>query len=283
MIEHLQPIIGMFQKEVLMHLREERDGLKSRIRDACDSSKDDSDIEVIILGTGEYTLKKLRMTSSKYLEEIYLNAITRAISDVASMDVMNPTKVPAYITQDDRDVGVSGEIDYFMSLVSSTFNGRNEQVKKIILSRSKGTTKLIEDIVGVINREWIPQMDTDVRISANHAFNAGYYTRVSEYAPFKRWVSATDHSEMNGKVVPAKDYFEVLPFMVEGELKQVPGCKMLYPGDVSESPDRRQLVNCFCRVEPVLTGPDQIVVAPVERKTRTRKKETDIDESEPAV
>jgi len=286
MTDPVIPLSGQFLKQVLIELRKERSDIKSRIRYACDSANSEEEIEVLILGTGEVTLNKFRKIAETFLEVIYFESIRRAISDISTMDLYNPTAIPAYITKQDREEGLAQEVTYSISLLASTIKDRNDSVKKIILSRSKGITKLIEDVEAEINRVWIPRIETDIRISSNHAWNAGYYSRVSEYAPFKQWVSASDHDEMNGIIVGASDFFTVPDTIDTANItRKIPGCTMFYPGDVTGNPDRRHLEICFCRIVPVIKSPDTTtnVTAednatanePDERKKGRRKKSDD--------
>ena len=245
-----------FIKDVLVELRAERSNIRSRIRYACDAANSEEDIEVQILGTGEITLSRLRKIADRHIESVYLEAVARAITDIATVDLYNPVSVPAIITKADREEGAVSETNYLMSLLATTVKIRNDAIKRIILSRSKGITKLIDDVEADINRRWIPRIEEDIRIGCNHAWNAGYYTRLIAHAPFKKWVSGSDHDDMNGVTVPVNEPFKV-PDQLDPEnlTKKIPGCLMLYPGDISNDPDRRHLERCFCRVIPCLKGP----------------------------
>jgi hypothetical protein len=245
-----------FVKDVLVELRAERSNIRSRIRYACDAANSEEDIEVQILGTGEITLSRLRSIASRHIEAIYLESVARSITDIATVDHYHPVSIPANITKADREEGAVSETNYLMSLLATTVKIRNDAIKRIILSRSKGITKLIDDVEADINRRWIPRIEEDIRIGCNHAWNAGYYTRLIEHVPFKKWVSGSDHDDMNSVVVPVNEPFKV-PDQLDPEnlTKKIPGCLMLYPGDISDNPDRRHLERCFCRIVPCLKGP----------------------------
>lgn len=274
MTDPVVQLSNQFIKEVLIELRNERSDLKNRIRYACDSANSDDEIEILILGTGELTQKRLRKISEQHIEYMYLESVTRAISDISTTDIYRPTAVPAYITAQDREVGAVDSINYVMSLLTATIQARNESIKKIIFSRSKGITKLIDDVESEINKIWIPRIETDIRIGCNHAWNAAYYTRLSGYGTFKKWVSGSDHDEMNEVIVPVNEPF-IVPAYVDPEniTQKVPGCEMLYPGDISGNPDRRHLEKCFCRVISVSQGP--VTLANVTEENLTSANEPD--------
>ena len=169
-----------------------------------------------------------------------------------------------HISQRTDQQNATQETAYTMSLLNTTISLRNDTIKKLLTQKGKGITRLQEEVTGVINRVWIPRLETDFRIGMNHAWNAGAYTRISEYAAYKRWDSSCDHDVMDGVTIPAKEAFRVPPFKVDGDLVgTIPECEMFYPGDVSGNPDRRHLEGCFCRLVPVkeideIPGPEPV-------------------------
>ena len=96
----VQRLSGQYTKEILTILRIERDDLHRRIRSNYTAGESDEEMEVTIFGTGKITLDKLKECVSRYGEKLYLDSISRAITDVATMDLYSPTQVPAHITKD---------------------------------------------------------------------------------------------------------------------------------------------------------------------------------------
>lgn len=278
----LLQVSGPYTKQILGILREERENLIKRIRSKFTQHSNGEELEITILGTSEYTLRQIRTIIEQFTSQIYLSGVSRAINDVSRSDTHFPTSVPAYITKQDQD-NAKDESSYPFNLISASFELRNEAIGKVILSRKAGMTTLIEELVSQMNRVWIPRMEEDIRIGMVHSYNAGYFTRVQGYGVYKRWISGSDHEILDDKTVPVDEPFNVPEYPdPENILQKVPGCKMMYPGDISDDPDRRQLIGCFCRIEPVkfYNAPEEEViseeeVSPEEKKKGRRKKTDD--------
>jgi hypothetical protein len=247
----LSPQSTAFIRHVQDKLREDRKDMLSRIRDHAHKGADEETIQILIDGTTSQIMKKIETAALLYIDQIYIRSLNRIIGDIS---LVTPG-IPAYITQDDRS-RIPGEVQYLMSLVQTVLHDRNESIRKIILYDKQGISGRINEASNDITRRWIPEIGTVVRIGMMHAWNAAAWSRIKEYSPGKRWVSgpsseSPDHPEMDGVIVPVHELFKVPDFHPGGDKrrKPVPGCEMLFPGDVSRSPDPHHLAGCWCRIE----------------------------------
>jgi hypothetical protein len=247
----LSPLSTAFIRHVQDKLREDRKDMLSRIRDHAHKGADEETIQILIDGTTIQIMKRIETAALLYVDQIYIRSLNRIIGDISQVI----PGIPAYITKEDREKIIS-EVSYLMSLVQGSLSDRNESIRKIILFDKQGISGRINEANNEITRRWMPKVEKAIRIGMMHAWNAAAWSRIKEYSSGKRWVSGPssevpDHPEMDGIIIPVNSLFKVPDFHPGGDKrrKPVPGCEMLYPGDVSQAPDPHHLAGCWCRIE----------------------------------
>lgn len=128
-----------------------------------------------------------------------------------------------------------------------------------------GITKISQHITEQFNSIGLPRAELIARTSINQAYNRAAFDRILRYAPFKKWIATLDgrerlsHHKMDQVIIPSQDAFEVPAFKpTPNSKKLVPGCKMMYPGDVTYKPDLAQIMNCRCTLGPKFKGPGKV-------------------------
>lgn len=253
-LDHLSPLSGSFIRQIQDLCRTDRKNLLQRIRDGAHSGVDEDTILILIDGTTAQLKRTLEPRVLFFLDQIYLRSLNRTIGEIS---LLTPG-IPAYITQADRDL-IKEEVGYTMSLVAALLVTRNESISKTVFDNTKGVSGRINDASNEITRRWIPEMEQAIRIGMMHAWNIAAWSRIKEYSSGKRWVSGPvsdnpDHPDLNGMVIPVNDTFKVPEFHPDGNKrrKPVPACEMMFPGDITLSPDPQHLAGCWCRIEAAM-------------------------------
>lgn len=274
--DFLAPISVSFIRHTQDDLRVDRKDMLSRVRDGAHKGADEETIQIFIDGTTANIMRKIETAALLYIDQVYMRSLNRVIGEISLIT----SGIPAYITQADRDK-VADEVRYTMSLVKSVLTDRNDSIRKIILFDKQGISGRINEANNEITRKWMPAIETAIRSGMMHAWNAAAWSRIKDYSSGKRWVSGPtsempDHPEMNGQVISVDAQFQVSEFHPEGNKRRkvVPACEMLYPGDISSSPDQQHLSGCWCRIEAAVFSSASAGALAI--KTGDMKKVTDL-------
>lgn len=284
-IDPVRPLRTLYLQQLLGTLRRSRESILMNIRPIviAPGPLDLEELERAIERSLNYHLQvKGKALIEMFVKLGYERGVDYTVGQVQAQAPIYETKLVAGVDWTRPDMAA---IDELAKLSLADLKGINadlgRKVMRTIIDADKqglGITRISRDITEQFNSIGLPRAEMIARTSINQAYNRAAWERIRKYAPYKIWIATVpsertrdSHKEMHHKIVPVEEPFEVPSFKPTPGSKTVPGCKMMYPGDVTFQPDLAQVINCRCTIGPKFKGPEE--PATKQKKKTTKKKE----------
>jgi len=279
----VRPLRTQYVQQLLGIIRKSRQSILQNIRPLiiAPGPLDLEELERMIERSLNYHLTvKGKALVELFVRMGYERGIDYTVGQIQDQLPLHESKIIAGVDWTRPDMAAIEELS---KLSLADLNGINADLGRKVMRKivdadkqGRGITRIARDITEDFNTIGLPRAEMIARTSITQAYNRAAWERIRKYAPFKIWIATGDsrtrdsHRSMHHIIIPVEEPFEVPAFKPTPGSKTVPGCKMMYPGDVSFKPDLAQIINCRCTIGAKFKG--SVPKKPI-KKAKPKKKE----------